>query len=84
MLQYGTDRLPKFVESECTGTEIPPAADDHQEDGGGLQQIFTHPDLNPVQNIDGDVIIFIAVKFERTRLIDNMMVINNDQDNDER
>ena len=47
-------------------------------------QIFTHPDLNPVQNIDGDVIIFIAVKFERTRLIDNMMVIKNDQDNDER
>ncbi|GAB3070291.1 pantoate--beta-alanine ligase [Salinicoccus sesuvii] len=47
-------------------------------------QIFTHPDLNPVQIIAGDAIIFIAVKFERTRLIDNVMVMKNDQNNDER
>lgn len=47
-------------------------------------QIFTHPDLNSVQTIVDDAIIFIAVKFERTRLIDNVMVMKNDQNNDER
>ncbi|MCG1008777.1 pantoate--beta-alanine ligase [Salinicoccus sp. ID82-1] len=47
-------------------------------------QIFTHPDLNPVQTIEGNAIIFIAVKFEKTRLIDNVMVMKNDQNNDER
>ena len=41
-------------------------------------QIFTAPDLDAVQTIDTDVIIFIAVKYERARLIDNMMVIIND------
>ncbi len=38
-------------------------------------QIYTHPRLDAVQNIEGDAIIFIAVKFERTRLIDNMLVM---------
>ncbi|MFB9861304.1 pantoate--beta-alanine ligase [Salinicoccus siamensis] len=38
-------------------------------------QIYTHPGLDAVQNIEGDAIIFIAVKFERTRLIDNMLVM---------
>ena len=41
-------------------------------------QIFTHPDLNTIQTVSTDVIIFIAVKFERVRLIDNMLVIIND------
>lgn len=41
-------------------------------------QIFTHPDLNTIQTVSGDVIIFIAVKFESVRLIDNMLVIKND------
>ncbi|WP_411844130.1 pantoate--beta-alanine ligase [Salinicoccus sp. HZC-1] len=38
-------------------------------------QIFTHPDLDTVQTVSSDVIIFIAVKFEAVRLIDNMLVI---------
>ncbi len=41
-------------------------------------QIYTNPDLNTIQTVSSDVIIFIAVKFESVRLIDNMLVIIND------
>lgn len=37
-------------------------------------QIFTHPDLDPVTRIETDVIIFIAVQYERARLIDNLLI----------
>ena len=37
-------------------------------------QIFSHPDLNPVTRIESDVIIFIAVQYEKARLIDNLLV----------
>lgn len=37
-------------------------------------QIFSHPDLDPVAHIETDVIIFIAVQYERARLIDNLLV----------
>lgn len=37
-------------------------------------QIFSHPDLDPVTHIESDVIIFIAVQYERARLIDNLLV----------
>lgn len=37
-------------------------------------QIFTHPDLDPVTQIESDVIIFIAVQYERARLIDNLLI----------
>ncbi|KIH70979.1 pantoate--beta-alanine ligase [Salinicoccus roseus] len=84
-LEMGRDMIREGVSD---AGEVKERIEAHVEDhASGMiddLQIFTHPDLNPVQNIDGDVIIFIAVKFERTRLIDNMMVIKNDQDNDER
>lgn len=41
-------------------------------------QILSHPDLDPMTQIDSDVIIFIAVQFKKARLIDNMMVIINE------
>lgn len=37
-------------------------------------QIYSHPDLDSVTHIESDVIIFIAVQYERARLIDNMLV----------
>lgn len=37
-------------------------------------QIFTHPDLDPVTHIKTDVIIFIAVQYEKARLIDNLLI----------
>ena len=37
-------------------------------------QIFSYPDLNPVDRIETDVVIFIAVQYERARLIDNLLV----------
>src|SRR5699024_1056706 len=36
--------------------------------------IYTARGLEPVENIDQDVIIFIAVQFEKARLIDNLYV----------
>ncbi|MEZ2457358.1 pantoate--beta-alanine ligase [Salinicoccus roseus] len=84
-LEMGRDMIREGVSDAGEVKErIEVHVEDHTSGMMDDLQIFTHPDLNPVQNIDGDVIIFIAVKFERTRLIDNMMVINNDQDNDER
>ena len=41
-------------------------------------QILSHPDLDTVTHVDSDVIIFIAVQFEKARLIDNMKVKVND------
>lgn len=40
-------------------------------------QIYSHPDLDEVQDITDDVIIFIAVKYDKARLIDNMLVTLN-------
>lgn len=37
-------------------------------------QILSHPDLDTMTHVDSDVIIFIAVQFEKARLIDNLMV----------
>lgn len=37
-------------------------------------QILSHPDLGIMTCVDSNVIIFIAVQFERARLIDNLMV----------
>lgn len=84
-LEMGRDMIRECVSDAAEVKEcIEAHVEDHTSGMMDDLQIFTHPDLNPVQNIDGDVIIFIAVKFERTRLIDNMMVIKNDKDNDER
>lgn len=84
-LEMGRDMIREGVSDAAEVKErIEAHVTDHTSGMIDDLQIFTRPDLNPVQNIDGDVIIFIAVKFERTRLIDNMMVIKNDQDNDER
>lgn len=52
--------------------------DDHTSGTIDDLQIFTHPDLNTIQTISTDVIIFIAVKFKHVRLIDNMLVIIDD------
>lgn len=41
-------------------------------------QVFTHPDLNTIQTVTTDVIIFIVVKYKNVRLIDNMLVVKND------
>ena len=37
-------------------------------------QILSHPDLDTMTHVNSDVIIFIAVQFEKARLIDNLMV----------
>ena len=41
-------------------------------------QILSHPDLDTMTHVGSDVIIFIAVQFEKARLIDNLMVKLND------
>ncbi len=41
-------------------------------------QILSHPDLGMMTHVESDAIIFIAVQFEKARLIDNLMVKVND------
>lgn len=42
-------------------------------------QILSHPDLDIMTHVESNVIIFIAVQFEKARLIDNLMVKINEQ-----
>lgn len=41
-------------------------------------EIYSYPDLKPVSKIQGKIIIALAVKFSRARLIDNMIVTVNE------
>lgn len=84
-LEIGRDLIQEGeINAEAVKERIEMHVMDHTSGEIDDLQIFTAPDLDPVQTADTDVIIFIAVKYTRARLIDNMMVIINDQNNDER